>query len=353
MSKKSNKKIPYQTSKINKGKRNLKPREPEPNFFEVLILATMSSGKSTLLNAMLGLDLMPTSNQACTAKIFRIEDFDQLTDFQVETLSNSPWNPESKWQKVDRAHLNELNQSSAQQQIKIRGNILGIDNHHSHLVIYDTPGPNNSSNPLHAETTDKLLRDGCYGAVLYVMNAKQFGIDDDKALLDNLKKISKNENKHFKKIIFVLNKTDALDEEKGETLVSAVQDAIEYLQEIGFLNPTVIPVSAFHAGLARKALLGQELASRDKSRLVSVVKRLDQPRVFRNLANAKLPQDFTHLQAILAKALRLEKRDNEQQIGDFFESDLEAVLAQSGLLVLEKLLDDLVKKQAKQGKPQQ
>ena len=40
--------------------------------FEVAVIATMSSGKSTLLNALLGRELMPSKNEACTATIARI-----------------------------------------------------------------------------------------------------------------------------------------------------------------------------------------------------------------------------------------------------------------------------------------
>ena len=34
----------------------------------------MSSGKSTLINALLGEELLPNENQACTSKIFKIID---------------------------------------------------------------------------------------------------------------------------------------------------------------------------------------------------------------------------------------------------------------------------------------
>ena len=42
--------------------------------FDVYVVATMSSGKSTLINAMLGQDLLPAANEATTATIARITD---------------------------------------------------------------------------------------------------------------------------------------------------------------------------------------------------------------------------------------------------------------------------------------
>lgn len=44
--------------------------------FKVNIIATMSSGKSTLINALLGNKLMPSKHEACTAIITEIEDMD-------------------------------------------------------------------------------------------------------------------------------------------------------------------------------------------------------------------------------------------------------------------------------------
>ena len=41
--------------------------------FEVCVVATMSAGKSTLINAMLGSKLMPSKQEACTAIITRIK----------------------------------------------------------------------------------------------------------------------------------------------------------------------------------------------------------------------------------------------------------------------------------------
>ena len=68
----------------------LKSEEVERNFnkainseFEIAVIATMSSGKSTLINSMLSQELMPSKNTACTAKITRIKDNDNLDKFRA------------------------------------------------------------------------------------------------------------------------------------------------------------------------------------------------------------------------------------------------------------------------------
>lgn len=50
--------------------------------FEVNVVATMSSGKSTLINALLGRKLMPAKNEATTATIVKIKDVDGKKNFR-------------------------------------------------------------------------------------------------------------------------------------------------------------------------------------------------------------------------------------------------------------------------------
>ena len=44
---------------------------------EVFVMATMSSGKSTLINALLSKKLLPSSNEACTTTITKVINTNQ------------------------------------------------------------------------------------------------------------------------------------------------------------------------------------------------------------------------------------------------------------------------------------
>ncbi len=48
----------------------------ETKIFPMVVVATMSSGKSTLINALLGKEILPSSNRACTALRYSILDDD-------------------------------------------------------------------------------------------------------------------------------------------------------------------------------------------------------------------------------------------------------------------------------------
>ncbi|WP_201603110.1 dynamin family protein [Psychrobacter submarinus] len=51
------------------------------SFFKIIVVATMSSGKSTLINSMLGRELLHCANEATTATITRIHNNDQQHHF--------------------------------------------------------------------------------------------------------------------------------------------------------------------------------------------------------------------------------------------------------------------------------
>ena len=61
--------------------------------FDVYVVATMSSGKSTLINAMLGCDLLPALNEATTATIAKITDNDHMPQghFTVSCTDNEEY----------------------------------------------------------------------------------------------------------------------------------------------------------------------------------------------------------------------------------------------------------------------
>ncbi|WP_404398429.1 dynamin family protein [Idiomarina loihiensis] len=285
--------------------RALKNKQAKAKYNEIIVLATMSAGKSTLINALLGTELMPSSNTACTAKVFRIDDIDTQKNFL--TLCSK----RKRWVLANPNKLMDENDSGQAPVVRIKGNIAGVKNYRAKLSLFDTPGPNNSQSHSHREITKQLLNDGNYGAVIYVMSATQFGVNDDAALLAEFKQVE-DSNKQKKDIIFVLNKVDQLDEEKGETIEKAIKTAKDYLTAMNFHSPTVIPVSALTALQARKALNNEKLFRRDK-------------------ANLRFQLEC------------LGKTTQDSSSNEFSEESMNAVLISSGIEELEARLDNLVR----------
>ena len=225
----------------------------EEKKYTVAVVATMSAGKSTLLNAMVGFDLLPTKNLPCTSTIFRIEDHDEIPNFEGLYRDNRKL---SEWQAINQEILSDWN-GRGFQEIEIRGNLPGIKNSENacRVVFFDTPGPNNAMSSDHEKITKKIIRRADFCNLICVLNASVMGVQDEWKLLAFIKKeIDKAESKI--RPIFVLNKIDVLDYDSGERVGEIVRSATDYLKSLGYKNPIVIPMCSMLSLTIRKCLNG-------------------------------------------------------------------------------------------------
>lgn len=213
--------------------------------FEVNVVATMSAGKSTLINSLLGQRLMPAKQEACTATITEIKDNDS-DHFAAKVYDNSgkliETHPELTYEIMDR-----LNANPAVSKIRAEGNIPFVTSEDVSLVLVDTPGPNNSRDPEHKAATYRMLSESSKTVVLYIMNATQLAVDDDNTLLKHVAESMKVGGKQSRdRFIFVVNKLD--DFKKGEDSVDAALKKVrDYLADNGIENPNIYPASALTA----------------------------------------------------------------------------------------------------------
>lgn len=213
--------------------------------FEINVVATMSSGKSTLINALLGQQLMPAANEATTATIVKIVDTEQ--DYFSAVAYDKSGQAVRKIENVTLGDMKALNNDEKVSTIEICGKIPFVSSVGMKLVLVDTPGPNNSRDKRHEEMTYKMIADSDKSLVLYVMNGQQLGINDEKIFLDyvcqNMKDGGKQARERF---IFAVNKMDAF-KPKAEGL-DCIERALENvkagLEERGIYNPNIFPVSA-------------------------------------------------------------------------------------------------------------
>ncbi|MCW9733544.1 dynamin family protein [Avibacterium sp. 20-15] len=262
------------------------------NLFEVIVVGTMSAGKSTFINALIGTELLHSANQATTATITRIHDKDNKSFF-----SGSAYNYDGKLveksRNINAEILKKWNKAPEIKKINIDGDIQTIKNTRAELVIYDLPGPNNSQNDNHELLTMEVINDKEYGLILYLLNATQFGINDDRLLLEKIYNTIKQDTK--KEIIFILNKADEIDTEKELSIVQLIKNVEKYLNEIGFKFPNIITISAKQALLFQK-LLNSDVFSRSEKYDLSVL--LESPEfLFKGASslsrkNRKLAQSF-------------------------------------------------------------
>ncbi len=124
--------------------------------FEVNVVATMSAGKSTLINSLLRQKLMPAKQEACTATITEIKDNDQ--DRFMAKVYNTDGQLIQTHPELTFEIMEALNSDPKVSRIRVEGNIPFVTSEDVSLVLVDTPGPNNSRDPEHKAATSECKR---------------------------------------------------------------------------------------------------------------------------------------------------------------------------------------------------
>lgn len=290
--------------------------------FPMIVLATMSSGKSTLVNALLESEVLPSKNEACTAKVYSILDDDNRNDATLYVRDKR--RIVKTYTENIPSELEEANNSDDITDIFIAGQIKSVLNTDKSLLVIDTPGPNNSSDDSHEKITMKVLGKVYGGLILYLINATQIGINDDKQFIS---KVAEHLKKHKRlKIVFVINKIDMLDPEK-EPAKDCVDQVRQYVSDCGIDNPEVIPISALGANLFRKVLSGEKLT------------RL-QTRTFDILYETFRSRDFRMKSFAVTK--ELEGQSDTVSVGgeEYLVSDIQAAIENTGVPYLEHYIQN-------------
>lgn len=207
--------------------------------YNILITATMSSGKSTLINTLVGKNICRMQNMACTSKIHTIiskpfedgatseYDHDLLMDATKEELFTN--NGENLSYKITVGTY-------------FNSNLGG-----QRIILFDSPGVNSSENVEHREISYKMLRSKKYDLLLYVMNTTQLRTDDDAFHLSVVKS-----QLGRAKILFVINQIDNINFEE-ENYLHMIENQRDFLISKGFRDPIICPVSARAAYIAKKS----------------------------------------------------------------------------------------------------
>ena len=225
--------------------------------FPINVIATMSSGKSTLINALLGKRLMPSKNEACTATITEILDNDReiftahVYDENGEVLHDIP--------DLTYDIMSDLNEDEAVYKIEAEGNIPFLDARSTALMLVDTPGPNNAQNQAHKNTTFRAINNDSNNLILYVLNGTQLHTNDDASLLSYVAEQIKKGGKQVRdRFLFVINKMDSFNPEE-EDIGRAIQASRRYLASYGIEDPQIFPCSAYTALNIRTYLEGVDV----------------------------------------------------------------------------------------------
>ncbi len=224
--------------------------------FDVLIIATMSAGKSSLINALIGHELLHTANEATTACITSVEHWWNKKNFHGLCYSHTG-HELAREPHISSEQVRAWNANSQVKHIRLAGKYKIAPCPTSGLVLHDTPGANNSQDDRHVQVMLEAIRTISFKMLLYVLDASQLGIQDDRALLERLRRELAHRPNLL--VVFILNKVDLLDPERGEDITAYVQNTQAYLEGIGFNSPVIVPTMVDAALCARKALNAEPL----------------------------------------------------------------------------------------------
>lgn len=255
--------------------------------FRIVIVAPMSSGKSTLINAIIGRDLLPAVNQATTAVITEIKDNDQFDDFLVNA-DDKYGNNVVKNKRATKKIISELNykkdpsdpegKESLIQLVQLEGPIPNLPSDMLNTVFVDTPGGNNSQNMEHEKMMDEAINDENKSLILYVFNGTQLATNDSDIILQkiaNAMKNSTNGKQSRDRFLFVANRMDEFDvsEEPYEEVIE--NTILPQLASNGIVEPNLFLASAQTAKLIRMVENGEELSEKEEEDLGTLVKRFN------------------------------------------------------------------------------
>lgn len=212
--------------------------------FEVCVVATMSAGKSTLINALLREKLMPSKQEACTAIITKIKDTN-TTDWKAKVYAKDGKLIEQQ-EHLTYSIMERLNGDEHVSEIEVSGNIPFVNSDDMSLVLVDTPGPNNARDPEHKKVQSEFLSKSSKPLILYIMEGT-FGSDSDNELLGRVAESMKVGGKQSKdRFIFVVNKMDGRRAEDGTT-DDTLKRVRAYLENHGIYNPNIFPAASLPA----------------------------------------------------------------------------------------------------------
>ena len=221
--------------------------ETASNRVPLVVIGNYSGGKSTFINALIGRDILSSSEQPLTAKIYRILDLkedgrariifqylgkDVEIDFDESgyTLTKGADNTDLEARLADEIKeytemyavinktllfLADLEANTADTEISdliqvevpfARKGILG--NSSKEFVIFDTPGSNSKTHSDHSEVLQKALGDMSNGLPIYVSTSETLDTCDNDKLCEEIKSMEQFDDRFT---LIIVNKADAIN----------------------------------------------------------------------------------------------------------------------------------------------
>ena len=206
----------------------------------ICVLGNYSSGKSTFINALIGLEILPTGDMPVTAKIYKIKQAHEADSAKISFDYNNrniticfegqSFDVDSGTDNdLSKALQEELNNCTGQAlSVKVNRCLEEINRHHegvsdlidieipfatgplsgskNSFVIFDTPGSNTATYKDHFSILEEAMKNLSNGIPIYVAEYNSLDTCDNESLYEKIKSISQIDSRFT---MIVVNKADA------------------------------------------------------------------------------------------------------------------------------------------------
>ncbi|SEN88678.1 small GTP-binding protein domain-containing protein [Mesobacillus persicus] len=225
--------------------------------FVITVVGAMKSGKSSFTNALLGNDLMPNENQACT--LTSTDIVHQEHDHRITKSYESGKSEILESDNLSSVFHQDVRKSRMEVQkefytYKVNHPIYGLKKYpylnNIGFTLVDTPGLNEMEGlGVKKETIEQVFSHAMRrtDVLLFVIDVQYYKAEENLQIIRKIKQLRPD---LVENIIFILNKVDKLRNRDGgiEFLVDKVKD---------FLNAWDVKTHRLYPVSSRKALIGR------------------------------------------------------------------------------------------------
>lgn len=233
----------------------------------IAVVGAMKSGKSTIIDAFLGYDVMPNENEACT--LTTTEIYNQDADFKIKKIYNSGEIEVIEAPNVyDIFHTEvrntRLNHTEVDFTYEMNYPIYSFRNNHKKplVTLIDTPGLNEmdglgvSKNDIDDVFKNMILN--CHHIIL-VLDYQYYKAEENKELIKKIREF--RSDLIDGNLTVVINKVDKWVEKDGE-INNVLEKIRKHLKEIDLNTNKIYPI------VARKALYSRMIENNHNLDLV-------------------------------------------------------------------------------------
>jgi GTPase SAR1 family protein len=235
----------------------------------IAVVSLMKSGKSTLLNALMNEEFLPSATQPATASITYIKHMPELSSGRL-TVTSQEGDDDEVYEGRVKIHekikvVNEQRRcrsGTAPIEMTLETPIPSFQavDESGEVLLVDTPGPNEHGAGLESEVQTILQKSD---VLFYILDYTKLGSDDEaamfKTLIDAVLPLLKSTSCNVRRMYYILNKFDTHSKRNDpcmEDIKANVAKKIESLLPVGArVSPSdIVPISAANALLSRQVI---------------------------------------------------------------------------------------------------